>query len=173
MRWSALSQKMNCFYVRVLSTANKYLREYHERAPLPFSRNYESLNFFSQYYIVLEVVHLLLLFYTLALSLIHSLHLSRSRSCCILLLFTIISLGRILLYYFWAVLLFLLLTSFFFIVNTSTHTHSPFTLSFTHSLKYFPYCRALEISFCHLSVVNIIPKVTSWKPISLTLNCSS
>lgn len=126
--------------------------------------------------------HTLSLFLSLTLacylfSLFRSLFLFLSRSCCILLLFTIISSGRILLCIFLSsILLFLLLSllsSFFFIVNTSTRTFSLF-----HSLiKIFIHTaelsRLASISFCHLSVVNIIPKVTSWKPISLTLNCSS
>lgn len=71
----------------------KYLREFCERTPPPFNRNYESLNFFSPHRPGSSASSHL--FHTLSLS--FSLFFSFSRSCCILLLFTIISSGRILL----------------------------------------------------------------------------
>lgn len=173
MRWSALSRKMNCVHVHVLSTADKYLREFRERTPPTFSCNYESLNFFSQYYIVLEVVHPLLSF-THFLSPSSHISLVLAVYYYYLLLFSREEFSFV---YFWAVLLFLLLSSFFFIVNTSIHIFSLFRSFFQSLIKILIHTvelsRLASISFCHLSVVNIIPKVTSWKPISLTLNCSS
>lgn len=172
MRWSALSRKMNCVHVHVLSTTDKYLREFRERTPA-FSCNYESLNFLSQYYIVLEVVHPLCSF-------THFLSVPLS--------FLSFLLYIIIIYYYFLgknsplyiseqYYFFFFFFSFFFIVNTSILIFSLFRSFFQSLIKILIHTvelsRLASISFCHLSVVNIIPKVTSWKPISLTLNCSS
>lgn len=93
--------------------------------------NYESLNFFSRCYIRPgSSASSLLLFHTFFLS--HSRFCSFSLSCCILLLFTIISSGRILLCIFLSSITF---SSPFlvFLYSKRIHAHS---LSFTRSLKY-------------------------------------
>lgn len=115
-------------------------------------------------------------FFSLSLSFFRSLPFSPS--CCVyyyyLLLFPREEFSFV---YFWAVLfllsLSLFLSSFFFIVNTSIRTFSLFHSLIKIFIHTVELSRLASISFCHLSVVNIIPKVTSWKPISLTLNCSS
>lgn len=130
MRWSALSRKMNCVHVHVLLTTDKYLRESREQTPPLLSCYYESLNFFSQYYIVLEVVHPLFSFTHFLFLSLFSLSFVLAVYYYYLLLFPREEFSFV---YFWAVLLFLLLFSFFFIVNASTHTFSHFrSLSSTH-----------------------------------------
>lgn len=131
MKWSALSQKMNYVHVHVFSAADKYLREFCERTPPSFSHNYEPLNSFFQYYIVLKVMHslssfthflfLILTFFSFSLSP----SLSFSRSCCIL-LFTIISSERILLCIFLSSITFPFLVLLYSLTHLYTYARTFF-----------------------------------------------
>lgn len=129
--WSALSQKMNYVHVHVFSAADKYLREFCERTPPSFSHNYEPLNSFFQYYIVLKVMHSLssfthFLFLTLTFfSFSLSPSFSFSRSCCIL-LFTIISSGRILLCIFLSSITFPFLVLLYSLIHLYTYARTFF-----------------------------------------------